>query len=79
MSSNKKILSNERKRVAASARARISVKETKIGKSSNLDGSYLEKASERYPVSTAKTLEQPSTSAPSSNDAVMQMLQEIKE
>ena len=79
MPSSKKMLPNERKKVTASARARISVRKTKKGISLNLDGSYLGKASERNIVSTENTLEQPSTSTPSSNDAVMIMLQEIKE
>ena len=79
MPSTKKMLPNERKRVTASARARISVKKSKKGKSSNMDGSYLTKVSERNTVSTVNTLEQPGTSAPSSNDAGMLMLQEIKE
>ena len=63
----------------APARARTSVKKTKKGKSSNVDGSYLERASERNTVSTVNTLEQPGTSALSNNDAVMLMLQEIRD
>ena len=62
-----------------SARARSSVKKTKIGKSSNLDGSYLEKANEKNIVSTVNILDQPSTSALSSSDVIMLMLQEIKD
>ena len=79
MPSTKKTLPSKKKRVTASARARISVRKTKKGKQSNLDGSYLEKANERNTVSTVNTLQQPVTSAPSNNDAVMLMLQEIKD
>ena len=73
------MLPNKRKRVTASARASILVRKTKKGKQSNLDKSYLEKASGRNTVSTVNTLQQPGTSAPSNNDAVMLMLQEIKD
>ena len=74
MPSTKKMLPNERKRVTASARARISVKKTKKGKSSNLAGSYLERDSEKNTLSTVNTLEQPGTSASSNIDNVMLMV-----
>ena len=77
--STKKMLPNEKKRMTTSARARISVKTTKKGKFSNLDGSYLERASGRNTVSIVNTLQQPGNPALSNNDAVMLMLQEIRE
>ena len=78
MPSNKKMLPKERKRVTASARARISVRKAKKGKQSDFDGSYLEKAGGNT-VSTVTNWQQSETSVPSNNDAVLLMLQEIKD
>ena len=78
MPSNKKTLPNARKRVTASARARVSVR--KIKKThTQLDGSYLEPRNNEI-VSTAPAAHQtPSSNVPSTNDAIMMMLQEIKD
>ena len=79
MPSTKKTLPNDRKRVTASARARVSVKKAKKG-SLQLDGSYLEKATTKRTVSTSSSVEPvTATSTPSQNDAIMTMLNEIKE
>ena len=79
MPSTKKTLPNDRKRVTASARARVSVKKAKKG-SLQLDGSYLEKATSKRTVSTSSSVEPVTdTSTPSQNDAIMTMLNEIKE
>ena len=56
MPSTKKTLPNDRKRVTASARARVSVKKAKKG-SLQLDGSYLEKATSKKTVSTSSSVE----------------------
>ena len=72
---NKKMLPNARKRVTASARARIPVKKS----STQLDGSYVE-PSHNKTVRTVNGVDQtPKNSIPSTNDAIMVMLQEIKE
>ena len=77
MPSNKKTLPNARKRVTASARARVSVRKIKKT-NTQLDGSYLEPKSSEI-VSTVPAAHQtPNSNAPSTNDAIMVMLQEIK-
>ena len=78
MPSTKKPLPNDRKKVTASARARTSVRKTGTRKASQLDGSYLEKLSGKKTVGNAKH-DQPISSGPSSNDAILSMLQEIKD
>ena len=81
MPSSKKMLPNARKKVTASARARVSVR--KIRKdSAQLDGSYLGKNNSKKAgtVSTLNSADQiPTSSAPSQDDAIMSMLYEIKE
>ena len=81
MPSSKKMLPNARKKVTASARARVSVR--KIRKdSAQLDGSYLGKNDSKKAgtVSTLNSADQiPTSSAPSQDDAIMSMLYEIKE
>ena len=79
MPSNKKMLPKEKKCVTVSARARISTRKARKGKQSDFYGSYLEKASERNIVSTVNNLQQSGTSVPSNNDAVLLMLQEIRD
>ena len=69
MPSSKKMLPNARKKVTASARARVSVR--KIRKdSTQLDGSYLGRTSSKKTgtVSTLNTAD-PTSSAPSQNNA----------
>ena len=78
MPSTRKPLPNDRKKVTASARAKTSVRKTGTKKASHLDGSYLEKLAGKKTVSTAKN-HQPGSSRPSSNDAILPMLQEIKD
>ena len=78
MPSTRKPLPNDRKKVTASARAKTSVKKTGSRKASHLDGSYLEKLAGKKTVSTAKS-DQPGPSGPSNNDAILSMLQEIKD
>ena len=78
MPSTRKPLPNDRKKVTASARARTSVKKTGSRKASHLDGPYLEKLAGKKTVSTAKS-DQPGSSGPSNNDAILSMLQEIKD
>ena len=70
MPSNKKTLPNARKRVTESARARVSVRKIKKT-NTQLDGSYLEPKSSEI-VSTVPAAHQ-------TNDAIMVMLQEIKD
>ena len=80
MPSTRKQLPNDRKKVTASARAKTSVKKTGSRKASHLDGSYLEKLAGKS-VKTVSTVrnDQPGSSKPSSNDAILAMLQEIKD
>ena len=77
MPSARKPLPSDRNKVTASARARTSVRKTGTRKVSQLDGSYLEKLFGKKD-STAKN-NQPSSSGPSSNGAILSMLQEIKD
>ena len=70
MPSERKQLTKPRKRVTASARARISVKKTRKVLNNGMDGSYLRTDKE--------TVTGPSTLT-SSNEAILAMLTEIKE
>ena len=74
----RKTLPNDRKKVTASARAKTSVKKTGSSKGSQLDSSYMEKLAGKKTVSTKKNV-QPSSSEPSDNDAILSMLQKIRD
>ena len=76
MPAERKQLPKTRKRVTASARARISVRKSRKTVNSGLDESYLHKNIET--VSNGESVTQPSTSS-NSNDAIMAMLLKIKE
>ena len=79
MPSNKKMLLNARNRITASARARISVKKKNKKTATQLDGSYLEPRHSKT-VSTVHKVDQTLTNTtPSTNYAIMVMLQETKE
>ena len=75
MPSGKKTLPKSRKRVTASARARISVSKARKVANKGSDGSYLQ---DKETVSNITTDPQPSTSS-SNSDAIMSMLFEINE
>ena len=66
MPSNKKILTNAKERVSASARVKICVKKTR--KVFSTESSYLDKVRDKGTVSTLNTVDQPKNSAQSNND-----------
>ena len=76
MPSERKQLTKPRKRVTASARARISVKKTRKVVNNGMDGSYLR--TDKETVSNADSVTGPSTLT-NSNEAILAMLTEIKE
>ena len=76
MPSERKQLTEPRKRVTASARARISVKKTRKVVNNGMDGSYLR--TDKETVSNADSVTGPSTLT-NSNEAILAMLTEIKE
>ena len=71
---NKTPITKTRKRVTASARARISTKKVRKESTSDNSGSYLQDP----PVSTV-TLNQPAPSTNSSNDQIMALLLKLDE
>ena len=76
MPSERKQLPKTRKRVTASARARISVRKSRKVVNNGMDGSYLH--TDKDTVSTLNSVTGPSTSG-SSNESIIAMLNEIKE
>ena len=76
MPSERKQLPKNRKRVTASAMARISVRKSRKTVNNGLDGSYVH--TDKETVSNLTSVTGPSTLY-SSNEAIMAMLQEIKE
>ena len=76
MPSERKQLPKMRKRVTASARARISVRKSRKVVNNRMDGSYLH--TDKKTVCTSNSVTGPSTSG-NNNEAIIAMLNEIKE